>query len=56
MKYNEKHIDVYNFYPIYDWKVEDIWTAYGKFGWDYNKLYDLFYQAGVSLSSHNYHW
>ncbi|MGM0325346.1 MULTISPECIES: DUF3440 domain-containing protein [Enterococcus] len=41
--------NIFNFYPLYDWKVEDIWTAYGKFGWDYNKLYDLFYQAGVSL-------
>ena len=41
--------NIFNFYPLYDWKVEDIWTAYGKFGWDYNKLYDLYYQAGVSL-------
>ncbi|WP_044266684.1 DUF3440 domain-containing protein [Bacteroides timonensis] len=41
--------DVYNFYPIYDWKTTDIWVANGKFGWDYNRLYDLYYQAGVSL-------
>ena len=41
--------DVFNFYPIYDWKTTDIWTANGKFGWDYNKLYDLYYQAGVNL-------
>ncbi|EME3582315.1 DUF3440 domain-containing protein [Enterococcus faecium] len=41
--------NIFNFYPLYDWKVEDIWTAYGKFGWDYNKLYDLYYQAGVPL-------
>lgn len=41
--------NVYNLYPLYDWKTEDIWVAYGKFGWDYNKLYDLYYQAGVSL-------
>lgn len=34
-------------YPIYDWCVEDIFTAYAKFGYSYNKLYDLFYQAGV---------
>lgn len=40
---------VYNFYPIYDWKTTDIWVANGKFGWDYNRLYDLYYQAGISL-------
>jgi predicted phosphoadenosine phosphosulfate sulfurtransferase len=38
-----------NFYPIYDWGVEDIWTYYGKFGKDYNRLYDIFYRAGVSI-------
>jgi predicted phosphoadenosine phosphosulfate sulfurtransferase len=43
--------DIYNVYPIYDWKTEDIWTAYGKFGWDYNRLYDMFYKAGVPLSN-----
>ena len=41
--------NVYNFYPIYDWSVEDIWTYNGKFQKDYNKLYDLFYKAGVSI-------
>lgn len=44
------HHDIYNAYPIYDWTVNDIWTANGKFGWDYNRLYDLYYQAGISLS------
>lgn len=39
----------YNFYPIYDWTVEDIWTYNGKFKKDYNHLYDLFYKAGVSV-------
>lgn len=41
--------DVFNLYPIYDWKTTDIWVANGKFEWDYNKLYDLYYQAGVNL-------
>lgn len=39
----------WNFYPLYDWTVEDIWTYNGKFHKDYNKLYDLFYKAGVSI-------
>lgn len=40
---------IFNFYPIYDWKTEDVWTANTKFNWDYNRLYDLFYYAGVPL-------
>jgi len=42
---------VYNCYPIYDWRTEDIWTANAKFEWDYNKLYDIFYKAGVPVHS-----
>lgn len=41
---------VYNAYPIYDWTTEDVWTAYGKFNWDYNRLYDLYYKAGIPLA------
>ncbi|MCY7080043.1 DUF3440 domain-containing protein [Streptococcus oralis] len=41
--------NVTNFYPIHDWKTEDIWVANYKFNWDYNKLYDLYYQAGLSI-------
>lgn len=41
--------NVYNAYPIYDWRTEDIWTANAKNGWDYNRLYDLFYRAGVGI-------
>lgn len=41
--------NTFNFYPIYDWRVEDIWRYNGKFNKDYNKIYDLFYKAGVSI-------
>ena len=40
----------YNFFPIYDWEVEDIWTYNGRFGKDYNHLYDLFHKAGLTLA------
>ncbi len=40
--------DVYAGYPLYDWSVEDVWTANAKFGFDYNKVYDLFHYAGLS--------
>lgn len=38
-----------NAYPIFDWQAEDIWTANARFNYDYNKVYDLMYQAGLSL-------
>lgn len=41
--------DCFNAYPLYDWRVEDIWIANGKFQFDYNRLYDLFYKAGLPL-------
>lgn len=41
--------NVYNCYPIYDWRTEDVWTANAKFGWEYNELYDIFYKAGMSI-------
>ena len=41
---------VYNIYPIYDWKTEDIWIYHGKYpDRVYNKLYDLMYKAGLSI-------
>lgn len=46
-KKNTEH--TYNVYPIYDWRTSDIWTANAKFEWDYNKLYDTFYMAGVPV-------
>ena len=43
---------VYNFYPIYDWKTQDIWTYHGKNpDKTYNKLYDRMAQAGLSIHS-----
>jgi predicted phosphoadenosine phosphosulfate sulfurtransferase len=41
--------NVFNAYPIFDWQTEDVWTANGKFYWNYNRLYDLFYKAGVTI-------
>lgn len=46
-KKNTEH--VFNVYPIYDWRTRDIWIANAKFEWDYNKLYDTFYMAGVPV-------
>jgi predicted phosphoadenosine phosphosulfate sulfurtransferase len=42
--------DSYNFYPLYDWATEDIWTYQGQHPeLPYNEVYDLMHQAGVSI-------
>jgi predicted phosphoadenosine phosphosulfate sulfurtransferase len=46
---DEPNTEIYNAYPIYDWRVEDVWIANGKFEWDYNKIYTLMHSAGISL-------
>lgn len=38
-----------NVYPIYDWETQDVWVANAKNAWNYNKLYDLYYQAGIGI-------
>lgn len=41
--------NVYNVYPIYDWKFDDLWIYHAKNKkLPYNKLYDLMHQAGLS--------
>lgn len=41
----------FNAYPIYDWKVSDIWLYHRKFkDRRHNRIYDLMHQAGVSPS------
>ncbi len=40
---------VYNVYPIYDWKTQDIWRYNGKYSKSYNRLYDLMHKAGLSI-------
>jgi predicted phosphoadenosine phosphosulfate sulfurtransferase len=50
LMYSKKISDnLFNFYPLYDWQTEDIWACNAKNGFDYNKVYDLYYQAGLSI-------
>lgn len=37
----------YRAFPIYDWSSEDVWLAVHKFGWDYNKTYDIMNQTNL---------
>lgn len=43
--------NLYNIYPIYDWKTQDIWIYHGKFSdKPHNMIYDKMNMAGVKLS------
>ena len=48
-KKNDNYISVVGHvahcHPIYDWSSEDVWLAVHKFGWDYNKTYDVMNQT-----------
>jgi predicted phosphoadenosine phosphosulfate sulfurtransferase len=42
--------NVYNVYPIYDWRTEDIWAWHGRNPErPYNRLYDLMGMAGLTV-------
>lgn len=42
---------LFNIYPIYDWRVEDIWVFHGKHPeLSYNRVYNQMTKAGVKLS------
>jgi predicted phosphoadenosine phosphosulfate sulfurtransferase len=41
---------LYNIYPIYDWRTEDIWRYHARNpGLPHNELYDRMYQAGLTI-------
>lgn len=42
--------NVFNVYPIYDWRTEDLWTFHAKNPkLSYNILYDYMHKAGLSI-------
>lgn len=42
--------NVYNIYPIYDWRTKDIWVYNKTSGKCYNPIYELMQKAGLPLS------
>ncbi len=42
--------NIYNVYPIYDWKVGDVWGFVSKYNKDYNHVYEDMHKNGVALS------
>mgnify|MGYP003109356252 FL=1 len=44
--------NLFNVYPIYDWRTEDIWIFHSRYkNLCHNKIYDLMTMAGVKLSN-----
>ena len=42
--------NVWNVYPIYDWRTDDIWTYHAQNpALPYNHLYDLMFKAGLTI-------
>ncbi|NLS25094.1 Sulfate adenylyltransferase subunit 2 [Sphingomonas sp. S2M10] len=42
--------DAVTFFPIYDWKFDDLWRYVADRGCAYNRLYDQMHKAGVAFS------
>lgn len=49
VKSGNKFLDAYNFYPIYDWRCEDIWGAVSQLKLLSNEIYELMYKNGLSI-------
>lgn len=41
--------EIYNAFPIIDWRVEDIWGAVSQLGLKMNQIYELMYKNGLSI-------
>lgn len=48
-KLHNENINVYNFFPLYDWETEDIWIAVSRYDMKFNYIYELMYKNGLSI-------
>ena len=42
-------LNCWNFFPIYDWRTEDDWTAVAKLNLLFNPIYELMHKNGLSI-------
>lgn len=42
-------LNCWNFFPLYDWRTEDDWTAVAKLNLLFNSIYELMYKNGLSI-------
>lgn len=50
VRLNDDPLPVYNFYPIYDWQVEDVWGFVSRYDLPFNQVYEMLYKNGVPLT------
>ena len=49
VRVGNKPIDVYNFFPLYDWATADVWGIVSKLDLKFNEIYELMYKNGLSI-------
>lgn len=49
VRVGSKTLNCWNFYPLYDWRTEDDWTAVAKLDLKFNYIYELMYKNGLSI-------
>lgn len=49
LKINGRSTNVWNFFPLYDWRVEDVWTAVARLDLKFNAVYELMYKNGLPI-------
>ena len=47
IKHQTNQGTIVNFYPLYDWKTEDVWGAYAHFDWEMNAFITSFIRRGL---------
>ena len=49
IKIRGKSTNAYSFFPMYDWKVTDIWTCVSRLNLKFNEIYEQMYKNGVPI-------
>jgi predicted phosphoadenosine phosphosulfate sulfurtransferase len=46
---NAKPLNCYNFFPLYDFRTEDIWGSIFKYDFIFNEIYEMMFKNGLSI-------
>jgi len=45
----DEYLPLYNFYPVYDWKTQDVWGYVSEYDLLYNEVYEQMWKNGMSI-------
>jgi predicted phosphoadenosine phosphosulfate sulfurtransferase len=45
----DEYLPLYNFYPVYDWKTQDVWGYVSEYDLPYNEVYEQMWKNGMSI-------